>query len=391
MDRSISTDQRTLQAVARDFASEELAPVSVAFDNQAKPRDCFPADLVVAASKLGLRTMKIPKELGGHGVNCFEEVLVQEELCTGDVGFGMTMQHAWREGYAIAVLGTQVHRERHLDEFMSDDSYLTSYAMTEAHFGSDASGASADPADGPRSRAVLDQGTWHLTGQKLWVTNASLARLVLILCRTDSSVPWREGTTWFVVSTDNPGYQVGRVEDKLGIRLNQNAEIVLDDCQLDEESMIGELNAAPRLSARMAAGSRVKTGAKCLGVARACLEETHAYLGSGARLGGVGRQAIQSELADMAISIGAARALIWQAAEAVDAGRPEASRLETMAKLNAAACGNKVAQSARTIVGSDAMVRGTRMEKLLRDAACLMHLGGGLHAGRTHLETAHAV
>ena len=386
---SLSPEQHEWQIRAKAFADEYLTEASVELDNQVDPQACFPGDLIVHASSLGLRTLKIPKEFGGGGADCLTEVVVQEELCVGDVGFGMTLQHAWREGNAIASLGSTEQRDRYLPTFIEDSSYLTSYALTESHFGSDAGGASEDPSDGPRTKALRTSSGWSLIGRKMWVTNASLARLVLVLCRTDPAVPWRDGVTWFIVDTTNPGYGVGRVEDKLGIRLNQNAEIILDNCLVDEGDLLGELNAAPKMSARMAAGSRVKTAAKCLGVARACWEESLAHARS---TGSINRhQGIRSMLVEMETELESTRSLILRAAMAVDRMSNSASRLETLAKMQASVSAARVADLARQVHGPYASIRGNRIEKLLRDAACLQHLGGGVHAGRAHLGEADTI
>src|SRR5688500_6797721 len=126
MDFSLSDRQKEVQETAGAFAYDELIPASMHLDAEVDPSRCFSVDLIKRASELGLRTLKIPRELGGFGADCLTEVIVLEELCTGDVGFRMSLQHAWREGHALAVHTTPAQRARFFPEFMGDPTYLTS-------------------------------------------------------------------------------------------------------------------------------------------------------------------------------------------------------------------------------------------------------------------------
>jgi alkylation response protein AidB-like acyl-CoA dehydrogenase len=387
MDFALSSAQEQLQRLTRRFATEELTPESLVADSRVDPVDCYAPELVKRASELGLRTLKIPREYGGHGADCLTEVIVLEELCTGDVGFGMSLQHAWREGYALAALATPDQRDRYLPDFLADPTYLTSLAITEEHFGSDSSGSSDDPADGPRTRAVRVGDEWVLNGAKRWITNANVGRIAFVLARTDDAVPWRQGCSLFLVPTDTPGYRVGRIEDKLGIRMNPNAEIILDDCRVPAGNLFGELNQGSVALARMARGSKAKTATKALGIARAAYEEAVTY--ARARVQGgrpiVEHQLVSARLVEMEASIEAVRSLIWRAAWSVDRGLAQASRLEAMAKASASEVAVAVATAALELHGSYGIQRGRRIEKLMRDAAAILHTGVGNHALRAQL------
>ncbi len=384
---TLTDRQRELQEIARTFATEEVTPRSMELDAQVDPADCFSPELIRRADELGLRTMAIPEEHGGLGADVLTQTLVLYELCTGDIGFGMSLQHAWREGYCLAALTTPEQRDRFLPDFMSDPTYLTSHAVTEEHFGSDAGASSSDPADGPRTTAELSGGEWVLNGNKRWITNANISRIALVLARTDATVPWRDGVTMFLVPTDNPGYKVGRVEDKTGIRLNPNAEIILEDCRLPEDNVLGEVNRGKSMGTKFAAGSRVKTAAKMLGVARAALHEARMYAGQRVQGGGliIGHQSIQAELVDMEWGIASVESLMWRTAWLVDEGHRDASKYESLVKIAAAETAQKIAARALEIHGSYGIRRGMRIEKLMRDASCLSHLGRALHAARATL------
>ena len=133
----VDVEDQVVPRLARDFAYQEVRPLARRRDREPDPVKAFAPELVRRASELGLRTLKIPVEDGGLGADCLTEVIVLEELSVGDVGFGMTLAHAWREGYVLARFTTEEQRRRFLPEFMADDTYLTCFAITEEHAGSD--------------------------------------------------------------------------------------------------------------------------------------------------------------------------------------------------------------------------------------------------------------
>ena len=263
MDFALSEEQRHWGKVARKFAYESVRPRALELDRVADPSQTFPADLIREASRLGLRTLKIPKEYGGAGVDALTEVIVQEELSAGDVGLGMTLQHAWREGYILAAATTDAQRERFLPAFMNDDSALMAFSLSEEHAGSDHGARYAETlAAGPQTRAVREGDHWVINGHKRWTTNGNVAKFVILCARTDPGVPWPEGISMFVVPTDTPGYRVERVLDKVGIRLNQNTDTVFENCRIPADNLLGELNGGFAFLERFAAGSSAKEAPK---------------------------------------------------------------------------------------------------------------------------------
>lgn len=387
MDLELTDQQTELKAISRKFAYEEILPISLEADAYTAPEDCYQPELMVRASELGLRTMKIPVEFGGLGVDTVTEVIVLEEICSADVGFGMCIQHAWREGYALATMATREQRDLYLPDFMDDPTYVTSNAITEEHFGSDAGGNSQDVSVGPRTTAVLDHGEWVLNGRKRLITNANIAQMALILARTDNRVPWRRGSSLFLVPTHTDGFSVGRVENKMGIRMNQNAEIILQDCRVPESNLLGEFNKGKDFGTRMALGSGAKEAAKSLGVARAVFEETVRHARERVQGGRpiIDHQSIGSTLVELEMGIESVRSFVWRAAWAADENRPESHRLDAVVKLFAAETAVRVATTAIEIHGASGILRGSRIEKLMRDAVCLLHLGRAVHATKAHL------
>lgn len=387
MDFDLTAEQLELRDLARQFAREEIVPASLEYDAKQDPAQCYSPKLMARASELGLRTLAIPREFGGREADTLTQVLVLEELCAGDIGFGMSIQHAWREGYALAAMTTPEQRDRYLPDFLSDPTYLTSNAVTEAHFGSDAAASSSDPADGPRTIAERRGESWILNGSKRWITNANHARMILTLARTDKSVLWRDGCTYFLVPSNSPGLRIGRIEDKSGIRMNTNAEIIYENCEIPADNMLGAFNKGKSFGSKMSHGSRVKTAAKSLGVAVAAYEEAVKYARERVQGGRpiIKHQAISAALVDIEIGIQTARSLMYRAAWAVAEDRPESSRLESLAKIWAAEMALRATASAVEIHGAYGIMRGTRIEKLMRDASCLSHLGRALHASKANL------
>ena len=385
MDFTLSDDQRHWGRIARRFARERVRPRARELDRLADPAATFPRDLVIEASRLGLRTLKVPKEHGGGGVDCLTEVIVQEELAAGDVGFGMTLQHAWREGYILARGTTDAQRERFLPGFMADETGLMSFAMTEAHSGSDHKlRFDGTPGAGPQTRAVRDGDAWVIDGAKKFITNGNVARAIILMARTDFTVPWHQGISVFVVPTDAPGFRVVRVLDKLGIRLNQNTELAFENCRIPADNLLSGVNDGLAYLAQFGAGSMAKEGAKALGVARAALEEAVAYARQRIQGGKpiAEHQAISQLFYDLATEIEMVRSLIWRAAWAVDHDPHAAHQLESMAKIAGAEVAARVGVRALEVCGGNGVLTEYPMAKLARDALSMMHAGTGNHALR---------
>ena len=375
MDFALTSEQQRLQRTARQFAYTEVWPAAQRLDKAAAPRDAFPASLVRRASELGLRTLTIPREYGGPGADLLTEVVVLEEIAVGDCGFAMTLAHAWREGSLLARWTTPEQRERFLPEFLADPGYLTALASTEAHAGSDHGLPYAgDLTAGPQTTAVADGDCWVINGRKRFITNGNVARLVVVWARTDPGRPWTEGTSGFLVPAGTAGLRPGRTEDKLGLRLNQNTELMFTDCRIPAANLIGELNRGYQLSEASLAGSKVREAARALGVARSAYELALAWARQRVQGGQpiIGHELIATRLAGVLQEIELARTLIWRAAWAVDHDPGRSRPLEDFAMLYASEMGVRAVAQCLRIFGARGSLRDWPMEKLVRDAATIM-------------------
>jgi acyl-CoA dehydrogenase len=387
MDFSLSEEQRHWQQVARKFAYEKIRPRARELDRETDPAKTFPADLVREASRLGLRTLKIPKQHGGAEVDCLTEVLVQEELCAGDIGFGMTLQHAWREGNILAHAGESV-RKRLLQKFLDDDLALPAFAVTEEHAGSDHKSPYFETLEaGPRTSAVRDGDHWVINGTKRWQTNGNIALFVILAARTNPNVPWPKGLSFFIVPADTPGFSASAPLDKVGIRLNQNADLTFDNCRIPADYILGEVDRGREFIHHFSAGSAAKEAAKALGIARAALEAGIAFAKQRVQGGKpiVQHQAIGQVISDIAMEVEMARTLTWRAAWAVDHAPDDLDRLESMAKIASAEAAVKAGVRCLEIFGGQGVLRSQPIEKLARDALCMMHTGAGNHAVRVRI------
>jgi len=388
MDFTLSDEQLELQAIARKFASERVSPRARELDRLAEPSAAWPADLFREASKLGLRTFKLPREYGGRGADTLTELIVLEELCVGDAAFGSSLAHPWREGMILASATTDEQRRRFLKPFLADDDAMTSIGITEPHAGSDnSSGYDADLAAGPMLSAIRDGGEWVLNGRKLFITAGNVARFMLVVARTDASVKWQQGISMFFVPTDTPGYRCVDVMDKLGLRPNPNTDVTFTDCRVPVGNLIGEVNGAMALLASYAAASKVKEGVKSLGVARAAYEEALAWCGKRVQGGKtiIKHQVIAHRLADMAAEIEMCRSLCWRAGWAVDHDPVGGLPLQTMAKVKTCDMAARVTVEALEMFGGYGVLKDHPVEKFVRDAVTMLHTTGGSDALRNGL------
>ena len=390
MDFTLSEEQLRLQAIARRFAYDEVRPVAKRLDREADVRSAYPVDLVRRASELGFRTFKVPKEYGGMGADVLTEVIVHEEIAVGDVGLAMTLGHAWREGWMLATFTRPEQRERFLPEFMADPTYVTAFCMTEEHAGSDHGlPYDADIEAGVRTSAELHGGEWVLNGRKRFITNGSVARLLVVVARTRQAVPWTEGISVFLVPNDAPGFRVGRVEEKFGLRLNQNAEVIFEDCRIPRDNLVSGLHEGQDFRHRFNRGSKAREATRSLAIARSAYEAASEYARSRVQGGKpiIEHQAVSTKLADMATNIELARTLIWRAAWMVPRDPARARALEDMAALFASENAVKAAATALEIYGARGTLRDNPIEKLVRDAHTMLPPPIGNSAARVRLGT----
>jgi alkylation response protein AidB-like acyl-CoA dehydrogenase len=353
---TLSDDHRMIQQVVREFAARELLPIAADLDRQSR----FPAETLAKASDLGLLGLMVPEAYGGAGMDAVAYVIVQEELARASAGF-QTIVSVNNSLVCDPILrwGTDSQRRRYLPD-LAGGRRLGCYCLTEPTSGSDAMAL--------RTTATLRGGEWVLTGTKVFVTNGAEADLCVVYARTEDA-PGARGLSAFLVDKTSPGVRVGKVEHKLGIRCSSTAEIVLDECRVPAENLLGARGEGGRIALATLDGGRIGIAAQAVGIARAALEEATAYVQQRHQFGvPIARfQAVRFALADMATRLEAARLLTLRAAALRDAGRPYATEA-SMAKLAASETAMWAAHRAVQLFGGYGYIQEYPVERYFRDA-----------------------
>lgn len=343
------------QASVRQFARERLAPHVRSMDEEGK----FRPDLLREMFELGLMGIGIPEQYGGQAGSFFQSVLAIEELAKVDPSASVIVDvQNTLVSNAIERWASPEQKQRYLS-CLADRS-VGSYALSEPASGSDAFALT--------TRAVADGDAYRLTGRKLWITNAAEADIFLVFATIDPSAGHR-GITCFLIERDMPGFQVGKKEDKLGIRASSTCELILDEVRVGREQIMGEPGKGYKVAIETLNEGRIGIGAQMLGLAEGAFEHALKYARErkqfGKRIGDF--QGVQFEIAEMATRIEAGRLMVYNAARLRDAGLPFVTQA-AMAKYFCSIIAEEVASEAVEILGGVGFTKDYPVEKLYRDA-----------------------
>jgi len=356
MNFDLSEEHRLIQTTVREFAAKVIQPVAAELDHA--PR--FPAEVIARAAELGLLGLVVPEAYGGAGLDGLAYVVAQEELARASAGVQtiITVNNSLVCD-PILRFGREEQKRFYLPRLARGE-WLGCYCLTEPEAGSDAMAL--------RTRAEWRDGTWVLNGQKIFVTNGVEARVCIVYARTEA-IPGARGLSAFIVEKTHPGIRVGRVEKKLGITCSSTAEIVLDECRVPAENLLGERGQGAAVALSTLDGGRIGIAAQALGIARACLEESASYAQQRVQFGRPIKafQAVQWALADMATRIEAARLLTYRAAWLRDRGERCAAEA-AMAKLVASETAMWAAHRAVQLFGGYGYIQEYPVERYFRDA-----------------------
>ncbi|MFQ5895901.1 MAG: acyl-CoA dehydrogenase family protein [Nitrospinota bacterium] len=356
MDVELTEGQRLIQRTAREFAERELLPRAAELDR----REEFPADLVKRLGELGFMGMMVPEAYGGAGVDTVSYVLAMEEISRACASTGaiMTVNNSLVCA-PILEFGSAAQRETALPPLARGEK-LGCFALTEPESGSDAASL--------RTTARRGGCGWRLDGTKRFITNGREADLCLLFATRDRALRHR-GISAFLVETGAPGFAVGRLEGKLGLRATSCAEIILEGCHIPAEALLGQEGQGFRIAMKTLEGGRIGVAAQALGIARAALEESVAHARQRVQFGRpIGaQQAIQWMVADMATGLDAARLLTLRAAQLKDGGEPF-GWAASMAKVFASECAMGAATKGVQVHGGYGYIREFAAERHFRDA-----------------------
>jgi alkylation response protein AidB-like acyl-CoA dehydrogenase len=378
MDFHLTDEQLHWQRVARDFAEQEIKPVACERERIVDPWQRYPWDLIEKADAVGLRTLALPKELGGGGADTLTLVLCVEELAVGDVGVAVDLDQTWKFTPIIAHLMNDAQRERFLPMFRDDPRCVLALGGTEPAAGSDTWGPYVARGAGAALAARREDDGWVLNGRKHFINNGGEARLVFILARTDPNATIVDGLTAFVAEQGRRGFGYGVSQDKVGQRLSSNVELIFEDCRVPDDNRLSGVGGGLGFLGYVGRRSLAKTGALSVGVARGAFE---AALGRAEERiqGGVPiiqHQATQVAFGEMLAEIEAARSLVWRAAWSADSGEPFDPKLGNVAKLFATEMAVRVATRALQVWGGYGVMTQWAAEKFYRDAITVTHMDG---------------
>jgi hypothetical protein len=353
----VPVEHQAVREAVREFGENEIRPVASEYETEQR----YPHDLLRMAGDLDLVAVNVPEAYGGPGMDALGDLVVTEELWRADPGVGGAI--------AAASFGTGMLLE-YGDDWMCEE-WLPPITAGETPI---ATGIS-EPAHGSNvagmeTRAERDGDEWVIDGQKMWITNGSVADVAIVMAKTDPDAGHR-GITAFLTPTDADGYQPTRIDNKLGIEAQDTAEIVLDGLRVPEENVVGEVGRGFYQLMDFFAPARADVAAQATGVAQAAFEAARDYAREREQFGQpIGEfQAIRHKLAEMATNVEAARSLAYRAASHLEGDDPEAAtRYASMAKLFASEHAVDVTDEAIQVFGGAGYVTDHPVERYYRDA-----------------------
>jgi len=356
MDFNLTKEQQMVRDVVRDFAETELKPMAAELDKTGE----YPWPVLRKMGELNIMGMTVPKEWGGAGCDSVSYMIAIEELAKvcGSTSVIMAVHNSVC-CYPIYKYGTDEQRDKYLRPLVSGE-WVGGFAITEPGAGSDAGAV--------RTKAILDGDNYILNGDKIFITSGTEAGVILVFASTDREKGAR-GLSAFIVQKGTPGFTYGTVEEKMGVRASDTAELVFEDCAVPKDNLLGNEGEGFRIGMETLDGGRVGIAAQAVGLAQAALDESVRYAKEREQFGRpIGKfQAIQWKLAEMATKIEAARFLVHRAAYLKDQNKPYGKE-SAMAKLYASRIAVEVTNEGVQIHGGYGYTKDYPVERFFRDA-----------------------
>ncbi|MBF0492918.1 MAG: acyl-CoA dehydrogenase family protein [Deltaproteobacteria bacterium] len=356
MNFTLSSEQLQIQQMARDFAQKELAPQAARLDELSE----FPSQNIRKLAELGFMGMMIPPEWGGAGFDALSYVLALEEIAVGCASTAGTLSvHNSLFNHLLFTYGNDSQKESYLRPF-AEGKKLGAYALTEPSTGSDAAAI--------QCRAIKKGSSYFITGRKIFITSGPQADAMVLYALTDASKKTK-GITAFIVDKNFKGFSIGKIEKKLGLCASSTSEIVLEDCEVPEENILGREGEGFKIAMASLDRGRIGIATQALGIARAAFEAARKYANEreafGKKIYEFG--SIQNYLADMAVKIKASRLMIHEAAWKMSEKMPFAQEA-SMAKLHASEAAMWVATKAVQVFGGYGYMKDYPVERYFREA-----------------------
>ena len=367
---ALTDDEQLFRDNIRQFAEETVRPHVKEMDE----KGVFERSLIDQFFQLGIMAIETPEQYGGGGGTFFEAILAVEELSRVDASAGVIVDvQNTLVANAFLRWGTEEQKKKFLGKMATDT--VGAYALSEAGSGSDAFALT--------TKAELKGSDYVLNGRKLWITNGKEAGIFILFATIDPSAGYK-GITAFVVEKDFPGFSVGKKEDKLGIRASSTCELILEDCRVPKENVLGEVGKGYKIAIETLNEGRIGIGAQMLGVARGAWEYAVKYAQERKQFGQTisNFQGIQFQIAQMATEIEAVRMMVYNAARMKDAGMNFVKEA-AMTKLFASQVAERVSSLCVEIYGGYGFTRDYPVEKYFRDSKI-----GKIYEGTSNMQLA---
>ncbi|MBA4392136.1 MAG: acyl-CoA dehydrogenase [Desulfobacca sp.] len=358
MNFELTDEQKMIQKMCRDFARTELAPQAARLD-ETKDRSLLKANLKKMA-ELGFMGMNIPENYGGIQVGAVANSLAMTEIGAGCAATAVTMSVTSMVAEVILEFGTEEARKKYIPLICSGEYSAGAFGLTE-------SGAGSDPA-GMKTTAVLDGNEWVLNGQKIFITSAEYAGVVVVWAVTNKNAPKGRGISAFIVEQGTPGYIVGVDEKKMGQKGSSTNQLIFEDCRLPKENLLGSVDDGFRIALMELSGGRIGIGSLAVGIGRAAMDFAVEYSKTREQFGQPISyfQAIQWMIADAYTELEAAQLLVLRAAFLKETGKPF-MREASMGKVLASEAANRACYKAVQILGGYGYTSDYPVERLARD------------------------
>jgi alkylation response protein AidB-like acyl-CoA dehydrogenase len=351
----LNQEQTMIRDAVRDFVQAEIAPHAAEWDRQ----HTFPRQALQGLAELGVLGMVVPEEWGGAGLDYQSLVLALEEIAAGDGATStiVSVQNSLACGITQKY-GTPAQKEKYLKP-LAQGRMIGCFCLTEPHVGSDASAI--------KTTAVRDGDEWVLNGVKQFITSGKEGDIAIVFAVTDKAAG-KKGISCFLVPTKTPGYQVARLEEKMGQHASDTAQIFFENCRVPADHLLGPVGEGYKIALSNLEAGRIGIAAQSVGMARAAFEAAVRYAKERVAFGKpiIEHQAVAFRLADMATQIEVARQMVWHAAALKDAGEP-CLKEASMAKLFASEMAEKVCSDAIQIHGGYGYVNDFPVERIYRD------------------------
>ncbi len=351
----LTQEQEMIRDSMRDFAQERLAPFAGEWDRH----HTFPAEALKELAALGAMGVVVPEEWGGAGMDYMSLVLMLEEIAAGDGATStiVSVQNSLACGITMKY-GSDAQKEQYLKPLARGD-MLGCFCLTEPHTGSDASAIT--------TRATRDGDHFVLNGVKQFITTGKYAQVAIVFAVTDKAAG-KKGISCFLVPTETPGYIVARIEEKMGQKASDTAQIIFENCRIPASCLLGKEGDGYRIALSNLEAGRIGIAAQSVGMARSALDAAVRYAKDRVAFGVplTGHQAVSFRIADMATQVDAARLMVWRAAMLKDAGKP-CLKEASMAKMFASEIAEKVCSDAIQIHGGYGYTSDFPVERIYRD------------------------